>query len=320
SQLTQDKFQDLLNPGGIANGFVGGKKKSAFAATTTSSGFVPVAAGTIDSQILNNTGATTSPGEPIHCGVLGGASRWFGLRPSVDGIFIIDTIGSSIDTVLAVYTNDPANLLTPLQFVSCDNDGAPDGRRSLVRFPARGGVEYLVAVDGVNGAQGGINLNWKLGVLPVANGTNTPSVIRRGNSITLNANILAPTPDLRYQWRLNGENLAGATNSTLLVIVDQAAHAGSYSVIASNFAGVATNNVAALTMEIPFLSVQPAAQSGTLRVQFESVPAQGVVLQSSSDLVTWIPVYTNAISSPMPFVDIQTTSQLKQFLRALPWP
>ena len=50
-----------------------------------------------------------------------------------------------------------------------DDNGAPDGVRSWVRFPVTRG-EYLVAVDGVNGASGDIKLNWKLGLFAGDNG------------------------------------------------------------------------------------------------------------------------------------------------------
>ena len=50
--------------------------------------------------------------------------------------------------------------------MASDNNGAPDGIRSLVKFNAQKGVNYSVAVDGVKGAQGKIKLNWQLGVAP----------------------------------------------------------------------------------------------------------------------------------------------------------
>ena len=127
---------------------------------------MPVAAGTVESRVFNNRGATTEPGEPIHCGVVGGASKWFGLRPTSDGVLQIDTMGSGIDTLLAVYTGED---LLSLTMITCDDNNAPDGVRSLVRFNAVGNTSYAVVVDGVNGAQGAINLNWRFGRAPESN-------------------------------------------------------------------------------------------------------------------------------------------------------
>ena len=68
-----------------------------------------------------------------------------------------------MDTVLAVYIG--TNYLN-LQFVTCDNNSAPDGLRSVVRFPATAGVEYKVAVDTVGGVSGTIQVNWGIGSAP----------------------------------------------------------------------------------------------------------------------------------------------------------
>src|SRR5207245_1373989 len=63
----------------------------------TSLGFVSVSVGTIDAQLFNNFGAATSLGEPLHCGVLGGASESFDFHAVDPWILVIDTIGSKID-------------------------------------------------------------------------------------------------------------------------------------------------------------------------------------------------------------------------------
>src|SRR6185503_5647108 len=127
--LSQDKLEDVfaardsLLGSGLDQSLV---YPAAIAAST--GGFLLVSLGTIDSQLVNNTTATTSLKETNHCGVLGGSSKWLGIRPLADGIMQVDTIGSAINTVLAIYTG--TNLLT-LRQVACDDNGAPDGIRSL---------------------------------------------------------------------------------------------------------------------------------------------------------------------------------------------
>ena len=51
-----------------------------------------------------------------------------------------------------------------------------------------------------------------------------------GTSVTFNA-VANGTPPFSYQWRRNGVNLPGATNSTLTIPNVQAADGGSYSVV-----------------------------------------------------------------------------------------
>jgi hypothetical protein len=43
--------------------------------------FVSVSQGVVGVQIFNTYGATKEPGEPDHCGVVGGASYWFAISP-----------------------------------------------------------------------------------------------------------------------------------------------------------------------------------------------------------------------------------------------
>lgn len=54
-----------------------------------------------------------------------------------------------------------------------------------------------------------------------------------------------------YQWALNGTNLPGATVETLIIPEVQLRHAGKYTIIASNAAGVVTSEAAILTVVTP---------------------------------------------------------------------
>ena len=152
---SQDKLEDLFlvpTPNRLAV-----QKAAASAA-----GLVSVRAGTIGSHTLNNSSSTNSGRAEANalCGLIGGERRWFNLRAEDGGILSIDTQGSSIDTLLGVFTLDFDGLLP----VRCDDNGAPDGKSSLVRFAAVPGTDYLIGVDGVGGATGVVNLNWSLGV------------------------------------------------------------------------------------------------------------------------------------------------------------
>ncbi len=76
-----------------------------------------------------------------------------------------------------------------------------------------------------------------------------------GTNLTLSILAIGDEP-LRYQWRLNGANLATATNPTLALTNLSAANAGNYSVIVTNAAGAATSRVAFLrvkTSDFPLL-------------------------------------------------------------------
>jgi len=89
---------------------------------------------------------------------------WYRWTAPTNGVATFSTVGSSFDTLLAVYTGSSVDALTP---VSSDED---DGGffTSLLQFNARAGTNYAVALDGFSGAQGGFVLSWSLEVTPDA--------------------------------------------------------------------------------------------------------------------------------------------------------
>jgi subtilisin family serine protease len=104
----------------------------------------------------DNTGATKEPGEPDHAGNLGGSSLWWRWTAPQDGLVRIDTSGSLIDTVLAVYQGDV--LGSSLRLIAA-NDDTGAGLQSEVVIAAQAGQSYRIAVDGFAGAVGPIVLN-----------------------------------------------------------------------------------------------------------------------------------------------------------------
>jgi uncharacterized repeat protein (TIGR01451 family) len=99
-----------------------------------------------------NVFATKEPGEPNHAGNVGGHSVWATFTATGTGPYVINTIGSSFNTLLAVYTGTSVSALTQ---VAASNGGTG----STVTFQALAGTKYSVAVDGANGATGTYVLN-----------------------------------------------------------------------------------------------------------------------------------------------------------------
>ena len=82
--------------------------------------------------------------------------------------------------------------------------------------------------------------------------------VTAGGSATFS--VVAGNTVLSYQWRLNGENLAGATTSSLTVASAQGADAGSYTVVVANGAGPTVSSPAVLQVA-PVIVTQPASQT-----------------------------------------------------------
>jgi hypothetical protein len=72
------------------------------------------------------------------------------------------------------------------------------------------------------------------------------------------------TPELSYQWRFEGADLAGQTGSTLSLLNVQPARAGNYSVLVSNAYGSVTSSIATLTVLTypPTITSQPQDRNG----------------------------------------------------------
>jgi hypothetical protein len=244
---SKDKIAEVAAGGG------GGGGMAAFTASSASAGTFSLAAGTIINQRFFNAG-TADRCEPAHCGVPGGASRWFQLTAASDGVCTIDTQGSDVDTILAVYLQNFAictNLYEPL--VDCNNDaiGSCDQilpatgfreRSSRVSFFAPVGTTYRAVVDTVGGVRGfDIQFNVRFesnGSLPaktVLLGPPTSYLLQlRGSSVTLQVTTNFVTSNSVYQWQFNGRRIAGATRDRLLLPSLNYSDAGRYSVLVQN--------------------------------------------------------------------------------------
>jgi hypothetical protein len=102
----------------------------------------------------SNPGATLETGEPAHDGKPSGASVWWTWTAATNGTVTVDTIGSSFDTLLAIYTGSAVNALTG---IAADDDSGGNAT-SLVTFAAVAGTTYNIAVAGFGSATGNITL------------------------------------------------------------------------------------------------------------------------------------------------------------------
>lgn len=114
----------------------------------------------------DNTGATSETGEPLHSDwpdepKIGRNSIWWNWTPTDSGPVAIDTIGSTIDTGLGVWTGTAVN---SLNLVARNEDGSANGvplqgGRSRVTFDATAGTTYRIAVVGFENIAGPVTVN-----------------------------------------------------------------------------------------------------------------------------------------------------------------
>jgi manganese oxidase len=96
-------------------------------------------------------------GEPAHAGNPGGRSVWYRFRAPGNGKVSFDTLGSTVDTVMAVYTGTAVGALTAVAS-NDDADPAASVWTSRVTFEAGAGTTYYIAVDAWGGEAGTVVL------------------------------------------------------------------------------------------------------------------------------------------------------------------
>jgi hypothetical protein len=119
---------------------------------------LPAAGGTF---VSDNRFATIESEEPLHADIPSReASLWWKWSPGADGPVVVDTAGSSFDTVLAVYTGSQIASLT--EVASVDDVFVPQGSdtplvrfQGYVTFNAQFGVTYYIVVAGYDDEQRG---------------------------------------------------------------------------------------------------------------------------------------------------------------------
>jgi hypothetical protein len=250
-------------------------------------GPIGVVLGYNGSQVFNTTFATTDPSEPPHCGVTGGASYWLLYQPPTNGTVTLDTIGSSYDTVMEVYTYDGA--LTgygDLISVACDNDSVSLHGPSRVAFQAVKTRKYAVVVDGVNGMRGIAWLNYAMNAsLPALPPTLQSPVVTQtvtaGATVTLVPAIGGAQP-MKYSWKKDGTNLVNGTVPFLQLTNVTAAQTGNYSL-------AVTNDLGSLTVTMPVHVVTPFQCSvsqgvGGLNLNFPTVANFRYTIQQATNL------------------------------------
>ncbi len=85
-----------------------------------------------------------------------------------------------------------------------------------------------------------------------------------GSTATFSVLASGPPP-LTYQWRMNGTNLPGATNATLVLTPVSSTSPGVYTVVVSNSSGAIESSGAWLTVYVPRVTGQWDFDSGDLR-------------------------------------------------------
>jgi GH25 family lysozyme M1 (1,4-beta-N-acetylmuramidase) len=142
--------------------------------------------------------------------------------------------------------------------------------------------------------------------------------VKLGTNVTFTA-AASGLPAPNFQWRFNGTNILGATNSNYALAFVATTNVGNYSVVASNFMASVTSTNAALTLGAPtaaqFSGI--SATSGAVQIAFSGDAYWTYTIEVSTNLTSWSAL-TNLTSANglFNFTADSITNAPQQFFRA----
>jgi hypothetical protein len=203
---------------------------------------------------------------------------------------LVTTEGSGFATVLTVYSGPPNAIsiaqLTDLTQVA--NTGY-DHLTSRLACPAASNQTYYAAVEGAKGASGHVTISWEI---PYQQAIEPPATNQPAGSAVL-AIQTTNSPPASVQWLFDQVPLAGATNLTLALNNITTAGQGFYSVNLTGSNGAVTHDLVYLQVLPLLLDAHYVESNNTVQIHFGTTYGKAVHIQSSSNLLDWVPVYTN---------------------------
>lgn len=161
--------------------------------------------------------------------------------------------------------------------------GATQSTLTLGGIQFTDAASYTVTATGSSGvatSSAGV-LSVTSATLPtVAIGVTPSNNVQVGQTVTWSSTVSGTAP-FAYQWRKDGNNLAGATSNQLVLSNVQAAQAGSYDLVVTNAAGTGTSVPIVLAVAVPpppVITQQPVSN----RISIGGVEVLSVVLSNTT--------------------------------------
>jgi hypothetical protein len=128
--------------------------------------------------------------------------------------------------------------------------------------------------------------------------------------------VAGPGP-FTYQWRKEGVDIPGAGEAMYNVDEVQPRHAGTYHVVVSNAFGTTISSNAILTVAAPLI-LRDLRRTSNDSVEFTvlGIAGESFAMESSADLVSWIPIRTNLIPASASMQLTDPTPGGRRFYRA----
>jgi hypothetical protein len=177
---------------------------------------------------------------------------------------------------------------------------------------------YTLQVTNCNGSTTSSNAVLTVIGQPPTITTQPTNVVALAGGSAIFTVAAAGTAPLSCQWVFNNTNLEEATNLTLTLSNLTTDQTGAYSITVTNLAGSVTSSNAILSVyssAVPTLSGSAFDVDNNFSFTVAGVPGFNYVVQTSTNLVDWMPVMTNI--SPFSFTDTNAAGFQQQFYRSI---
>lgn len=180
---------------------------------------------------------------------------------------------------------------------------------------------YSVVVTNTVGTVTSSNATLTVNIAPSISVPPATQTVTPGGNVTLTVTA-SGSPAPGYQWQFNGGNISAATSSSLTVTNFQSSNEGGYRVIVSNVVGSVMSATATLLANSPLrLGTSYGLTNGNFQLQIVGKSGSNYVLETSTTLTNWTPVFTNSSSNGLiNLLDTNTGSFSKKFYRAKSGP
>ena len=180
---------------------------------------------------------------------------------------------------------------------------------------------------------------WALGLPPLIAVPPLGLSVQNGGTAILTATVGLSLTPLNIQWRLNGTNIThgtvanvtvpilGTTVTTLTIPNISAADAGNYSIKVENGGGSVTSAngllinlggiIDPILTTVSILTGSSGMTSSGFQLNLIKPASSNCVIEASTDLKNWAPVYTNSVATTnVTFVDTVAKSMNLRYYRA----
>ena len=166
-------------------------------------------------------------------------------------------------------TNDPVSWVIVDEVLYADQSPWPCGSdgsgNSLQRLNDLSHGNDPAAWSAEPPTAGRVRANLPAG-LPTLTAQPQDRVVATNGNVSFSVSVCG-TPPFSYQWQFNSNDIAGATNVTLVLTNVTPANAGSYRAVVANAAGMVTSEAASLVVQFPPIITMPPQAATVIRDQ-----------------------------------------------------